>query len=195
MSAGVSRPSVLLHSCCAPCSTVALQRLGVDYSVTVFFYGPNIHPRAEYLLRLDDQRRLCRRLGFELIEGDYRPADWGRAVLACRDSPEGGLRCEACFRLRMQETARVARSRECDFFGVTLTVSRHKNSKVLLRIGREVAASNGVPYLEVDLKKKDGFNISVDLSRQYCLRRQDYCGCAISLSEAKARRKRREASR
>jgi predicted adenine nucleotide alpha hydrolase (AANH) superfamily ATPase len=181
-----------LHSCCAPCSTVALRRLAEEYAVTVFFYGPNIHPRSEFLLRLEDQRSLCRRLGFELIEGDYRPADWGRAILAYRDSPEGGLRCQACYRQRMLETARQARLRGCDYFGVTLTVSRHKNSKLLCKIGREVAESIGLPYLEVDLKKKDGFNISVDLSRKFGLRRQDYCGCSFSLSEARARRMRSE---
>jgi predicted adenine nucleotide alpha hydrolase (AANH) superfamily ATPase len=159
----------------------------------MFFYGPNIHPHGEYRLRLQDQRRLCQQSGVELIEGPYRPAEWGRAILPFRHLPEGSQRCHACYRLRMQETARVARDRGFDFFTVTLTVSRHKNSRVLAAIGQEVAGESGVGYLAEDFKKQDGYGVSVRCSRELDLRRQDYCGCSLSLSEARARRARREA--
>ena len=121
MRGGTTRPRLLLHACCAPCSTVPLERLSGEYDISVFFYGPNIHPAAEYRLRLLDQRRLCDQLGIELIEGPYRPANWGRAIVAFRDMPEGSERCEACYALRMEETARLARERKFDFFTVTLT--------------------------------------------------------------------------
>ncbi len=179
---------LLVHACCAPCSTVPLQRLAGRFEIALFFYGPNIHPRQEYLLRLNDQRRLCRLRGVELIEGPYRPAEWGRAILPYRHLPEGSQRCQACYGLRMEQTARVARQEGFGFFTVTLTVSRHKNSKVLARIGQEVAGRFGVEYLPEDFKKQDGYGLSVECSRELDLRRQDYCGCSLSLAEARARR-------
>jgi predicted adenine nucleotide alpha hydrolase (AANH) superfamily ATPase len=195
MSGGLERkPRLLLHSCCGPCSTVPLFRLQDRFDTRVFFYGPNIHPRAEYLLRLQGQRSVCEQLGIELIEGPYDPAAWGRAVQPYRSLPEGSLRCESCYRLRMAETARLARELEFDLFCVTLTVSRHKNSKVLERIGREVARAEGIAYLAEDFKKQDGYNQSVRRSRELGLRRQDYCGCSISRAEAQERRRRREAA-
>ena len=194
MSGGSEKPRLLLHSCCGPCSTVPLERLRDRYEVLVFFYGPNIHPQTEYLLRLEGQRNACARLGIELIEGPYHPAEWGRAVRRFRDLPEGSLRCESCYRLRMVETARLARERGFDLFSVTLTVSRHKNSKVLERIGSAVAQAEGIAYLAEDFKKKDGYNQSVCRSRDLGLRRQDYCGCSISRTEAQERRRRKEAA-
>ena len=134
------------------------------------------------------------RLGIELVEGPYQPAEWGRAVRPHRELPEGSIRCESCYRLRMVQTARLARERGLDLFSVTLTVSRHKNSKVLERIGREVAQAEGVAYLAEDFKKQDGYNQSVCLSRELGLRRQDYCGCSISRAEAQDRRRRKEAA-
>jgi len=184
---------LLVHACCAPCSTVPLQRLAGRYEIALFFYGPNIHPRGEYQLRLHDQRRLCQEKGVELIEGSYRPGDWGRAILPFRHLPEGSQRCQACYRLRMEQTARVAKESGFDLFSVTLTVSRHKNSKVLARIGQEVAQQHGVGYLAEDFKKQDGYGLSVSCSRELDLRRQDYCGCSLSLAEARARRLKREA--
>ena len=113
------RQRLLLHACCAPCATVPLERLADQFDITVFFYGPNIHPQEEYQLRLADQRRLCQNLGVELIEAAYRPAEWGRAILPFRTLAEGSARCQACFRLRMKATALLARKRfrrlHCDF--------------------------------------------------------------------------------
>jgi predicted adenine nucleotide alpha hydrolase (AANH) superfamily ATPase len=188
------KPRLLLHSCCGPCSTVPLERLRDGYDLTVFFYGPNIHPEEEYRLRLESQRTVCDQLGIELVEGPYRPAEWEEAVGPHRDLPEGSLRCESCYRLRMVQTARRAREAGFDFFSVTLTVSRHKNSKVLARIGREVAEAEGVAYLAEDFKKRDGYNQSVCRSRDLGLYRQDYCGCTLSRNEAQERRRRKEAA-
>ncbi len=193
MSTRRSKQRLLIHACCAPCSTVPLERLESEYDLAVLFYGPNIHPRAEYQLRLADQRKLCRQLGVELIETDYRPAEWGRSIAPFRKLPEGSQRCQACFQLRMEQTARIADQHGFDLFTVTLTVSRHKNSKVLERIGRQVAENFKVAYLAVDLKKENGYNISVQRSREFELRRQDYCGCSLSLSEAIKRRKKSRA--
>ena len=193
MSTRRSKQRLLIHACCAPCSTVPLERLESEYDLAVLFYGPNIHPRAEYQLRLADQRKLCRQLGVELIETDYRPAEWGRSIAPFRKLPEGSQRCQACFQLRMEQTARIADQHGFDLFTVTLTVSRHKNSKVLERIGRQVAENFKVAYLAVDLKKENGYNISVKRSREFELRRQDYCGCSLSLSEAIKRRKKSRA--
>jgi len=195
MSGGQEKkPRLLLHSCCGPCSTVPLERLRDDHDLTVYFYGPNIHPEKEYRERLEGQRKVCRNMEIELIEGPYRPAEWGRAIKVYRDLPEGSLRCESCYRLRMIQTARLARERGFDFFCVTLTVSRHKNSRVLERIGREVAQAEGIAYLAEDFKKRDGYNQSIRRSKELGLYRQDYCGCSISRSEALQRRRRREAA-
>jgi len=182
----------LLHACCAPCSTVPLQRL-TAYEISVFYYGPNIHPRAEYLWRLEEERRLCRQWGFPLIEAPYRPAEWGRAILPHRHLGEGSERCAACFRLRMGATARVARLQGFAAFAVTLTVSPHKNSRVITRIGSEVAEAEGVAYLAEDFKKQGGFASSLRWSTELALRRQDYCGCILSRQEARARRRPSEA--
>lgn len=174
------RPPLLLHACCAPCSTIPLERLRDHFQVTVFFYGPNIHPREEYQLRLADVERLCRHHGLELIQGAYRPSDWGRAVAPFRALPEGSQRCEACYRLRMTETARCARTGFFSCFTVTLTTARQKDSRLLARIGAEVAKAEGIEYLNQDFKKHAGFDLSLVRSRELGLRRQDYCGCTIS---------------
>ena len=186
-----TKPRLLLHACCAPCATVPLDRLSNRYDISVFCYGPNIHPLEEYQIRLKDLRRLCSQKRVELIEGVYRPSEWGRSILPYRNLPEGSQRCRACYRLRMDKTAEEARERLFDYFSVTLTVSRHKDSKVLASIGQEIAEKRGVTYLAEDLKKKDGYNLSVKMSHQLKLRRQDYCGCSISLEDARRRRRKK----
>jgi predicted adenine nucleotide alpha hydrolase (AANH) superfamily ATPase len=185
---------LLVHACCAPCSTVPLQRLADRYQISMFFYGPNIQPREEYRLRLEDQRRLCRQAGVELIESSYRPAEWGRAIRPFRNLPEGSQRCQACYRLRMERTAQVAKDAGFELFTVTLTVSRHKNSSILAAIGQEVAHRYQVEYLPEDFKKQNGYSLSVECSHELDLRRQDYCGCSLSRAEARARRRHREVS-
>lgn len=182
---------LLVHACCAPCSTVALERLRQQWRLAFFFYGPNIHPDAEYRLRLEEMRRFCRKQGVQLLEGEYRPADWGRAILPWRHLKEGSRRCQECFRLRMRRTAAEARQRGFAAFSVTLTVSRHKNSRLVIETGRQVAEESGVPFVDIDLKKRAGYERSLELSRQWGFYRQNYCGCSLSRSEALARRRRR----
>ncbi len=186
---------LLVHACCASCSTVPLQRLSERYDLGVFFYGPNIHPDSEYRRRLFDQRRLCESHGVRLYEGDYDPEAWERAVGPFRHQAENshGQRCQACYRLRMEQTSRLARREGFDLFTVTMSVSRHKDSKVLAEIGSEVAREHGLTYLPEDFSKRDGYALSVRHSEELGLYRQDFCGCVLSKTEAALRRMRRRA--
>jgi predicted adenine nucleotide alpha hydrolase (AANH) superfamily ATPase len=180
MSPPADKPRLLLHACCAPCSTVPLERLRGRYQVSLFFFGPNIHPRAEYLARLEEVRRFCLAANVPLIEGPYRPADWGRAVLPFRALPEGSERCAACFRLRLQATAREAKVRGLDAFSATLSIGRQKKSAQVAQAGRAASQAEGIAFHEEDFKKGGGFDRSVVLSKGLGLRRQEYCGCALS---------------
>lgn len=186
-----SRPRILVHACCAPCSTVPLERLGDGAGLGLFFYNPNIHPRAEYERRLSELERLCDLAEVELFEGAYEPEVWEREVGPFAHQAEGShtQRCQACYRLRMRATARAARARGFDRFCVTLTLSRHKDSEVLARIGEAVAAEQGVAYQHEDFKKRGGEALAARRSRQMGLYRQDYCGCRLSLAEAGRRRR------
>ena len=193
MAEVITKPKLLIHACCAPCSTVPLDRLSDDYDISFFFFGPNIHPYSEYNLRLEDQRKFCTKMGVHLIEGSYNKDTWDHAVLQYRDLPEGSMRCQSCFRMRMEETARVADEQAFDYFTVTMTVSRHKDSQVLNTIGQEVAGNFSAKYLAEDFKKQDGYGLSVRKSNELGLRRQNYCGCFLSKQEAELRRMKREA--
>ena len=166
MNLKVGRPSVLLHSCCGPCSTAVIERLLEDYNITVFFYNPNITEAEEYALRLDAQKTVIEKFNgggrfiidrIGLVEGAYRPDMFLCGVRGLEDEPEGGERCTVCFRLRLEETARRAKCGGYDFFATTLTVSPHKNYPLISQIGREIAESYGIGFLDMDFKKKAGF--------------------------------------
>jgi predicted adenine nucleotide alpha hydrolase (AANH) superfamily ATPase len=193
MSSAPARPRLLVHACCAPCACVPLERLVERYDLALVFDGLNIHPAAEAERRLADLRRLCGRCGVELIERDHQPALWERVVGPHAAEPESSHRprCQACYRLRMERTAALAHERGFDCFTMTLSLSRHKSSSVLAALGREVAAATGVAYLAEDFKKRDGYGLSLQRSRELGLYRQDYCGCRLSLDEARERRARR----
>ncbi len=193
MSPAPARSRLLVHACCAPCACVPLERLADRYELALVFDGLNIHPAAEAERRLADLRRLCGDRGLELIERDYQPALWERVVGPHAAEPESSHRprCQACYRLRMERTAALARERGCDCFSMTLSLSRHKSSAVLAAIGRAVAEQFGVAYLAEDFKKRDGYGLSLQRSRELDLYRQDYCGCRLSLDAARARRARR----
>ena len=189
MNLKLERPSVLLHSCCGPCSTAVIERLLEDYNITVFFYNPNITEQEEYELRLDAQRTVIDKFNggrrfiidrIGLIEGEYRPERFLCSVRGLEDEPEGGSRCTACFRMRLEETARRAKCGGYDFFATTLTVSPHKNYPLISHIGRETADSYGIGFLDMDFKKKAGFQRSIELSKEFGLYRQNYCGCRFS---------------
>ncbi len=175
------RPSLLLQSCCGPCSSYVLEYLTKYFDVTVFFYDPNIRPEAEYEKRLDTLKGLLSAMPMDhtpaLLEPGWRGEDFLRAARGLEREPEGGERCTACFRLRLGETARTAAEWGFDWFGTTLTVSPHKDAERINRIGEELAGEYGVKWLPSDFKKRDGYLRSIQLSKQYGLYRQDYCGC------------------
>ncbi len=180
-------PSLFLHSCCAPCSSYCLEYLLPYFRITVFYYNPNIAPSEEYEKRLAEQERLIALLapsaphGLELLAGDYRPEEYEAAVASLQQEPEGGARCTACFRLRLAETARLAAVQGFDYFATTLTVSPHKNAPLINEIGLAAGTQYGVRYLPSDFKKKNGYLRSIQLSKEYGLYRQNYCGCKYSI--------------
>lgn len=180
-------PTLLLHSCCAPCSSYVLEYLSQYFKITVLYYNPNIFPKEEYMYRIEEQRRLINSLPtkypIEFIATDYEPEAFYEISKGLEQEPEGGKRCEECFRLRLSYAAKIAKEAMFDFFTTTLSISPLKNSEVLNSIGEEISALYGVPHLTSDFKKRNGYKRSVELSKQYELYRQDYCGCIYSKLE------------
>ncbi|HHX56750.1 MAG TPA: epoxyqueuosine reductase QueH [Clostridiales bacterium] len=179
-----SVPTLLLHSCCAPCSSYVLEYLSEYFNIIILFYNPNIMPFDEYNRRLEEQKRLVSEMktrnSVEIIEGEYNIDDFLDVVKGLEDEPEGGARCEKCFRLRLNESAVFAKRLGADYFTTTLTVSPHKNSQIINAIGNEVSEKFGVEYLQSDFKKRNGYKRSIELAKQYDLYRQDYCGCVYT---------------
>lgn len=181
-------PRLLIHSCCAPCSSYVLEYLSQYFKITVFYYNPNITEREEYEKRVKEQQRLIRELPakhpIDFVEGTYEPQKFTTAVRGMEQIPEGGARCEVCFRMRLLETAKLAAGREFDYFTTTLTISPLKNAQLLNAIGDEIQQQiPGAHFLHSDFKKKNGYKRSVELSEIYHLYRQDYCGCIYSRQE------------
>ncbi len=188
------KKKLLLHSCCGPCSTAVLERLTDDYDVTVLYYNPNITEAEEYGHRLAEQKRFLKEreagdgIHVALIEGDYDPAVFFKAAEGLEKEPEGGKRCRKCFEFRLRETALYAAEHGFDCFDTTMSVSPYKNYKVICELGEALAAEYGVEFLAGNYKKKDGYHRSIELSREYGLYRQDYCGCLFSKIEAEEKR-------
>lgn len=184
----VEKPSLMLHSCCGPCSTAVIERLADEFNITVFFFNPCITEEAEYRKRKESQIQFIEAFNREnkgkyiirFKEGDYRPAEFFRLTEGMENEPEGGVRCKVCIRQRLEKTAETAMLSGCDYFGTTLTVSPHKNYKMISRVGNEIALKCGSSFLDRDFKKKDGFKRSIELSKKYELYRQNYCGCKYS---------------
>lgn len=184
----ISKPALLLHSCCGPCSTAVVERLVDEFDVTVFFYNPCITDEEEYKRRRESQLKFIEKFNEEKMgatkvlfdEGEYRPTEFFKAAEGFECEPEGGARCTVCFAQRLEKTAEAARMGGYDYFATTLTVSPHKNYKLISEIGRTIALRYGLSFLDRDFKKKDGFKRSIELSRKYNLYRQDYCGCEFS---------------
>ena len=179
------RPKLLLHSCCAPCSSYVLEYLCPHFEITVFFYNPNIHPAAEYEHRLSEQRRLVDIMrknypDLSLIEGEYDAERYFEESRGFESEPEGGKRCDRCFSLRLSETAKLALEKKFDYFATTLTVSPHKNAPLINEVGERMALDFGAVYLPSDFKKKGGYQRSIQLSKEYGLYRQNYCGCIFA---------------
>lgn len=175
-----ARRKLALHSCCAPCSSYVLEFLSEYFDVTVFFYNPNIHPQSEYEHRLSEQRRLCGLLNIPLVECVYDTQSFFDSVRGLEQEPEGGARCRKCFELRLDNTARLAKAAGFELFTATLTVSPHKNAGVINDAGLAAARRHKIEWLPCDFKKRGGYQRSIELSRQYELYRQHYCGCTFS---------------
>ena len=177
-------PSLLLHSCCAPCSSYVLEYLSPHFSIIDYYYNPNIAPEAEERRRAEELERLIGQMDLAhpvtFRKGNYDPESFLEAASGWEDEPEGGERCTRCFRLRLREAAEKAREWRCTFFTTTLTISPHKDAERINRIGEEIAKEYGVRFLPCDFKKRDGYKRSIELSKEYDLYRQSYCGCVFS---------------
>ena len=181
---------LFLHCCCAPCSSYVLEYLHSYFDITIFFYNPNITWEEEYKKRKEELKRYLQEVPFgsEILirDADYEPQRFIEIAKGHEEDPERGERCERCFRLRLEKTARKAKEGAFDYFCTTLSISPHKNAQLLMQVGEELGKQYGVVYLPSDFKKKNGYKRSIELSKQYQLYRQDYCGCVYS---AAARRK------
>ncbi len=187
---GETVPKLFLHSCCAPCSSYCLEYLCQYFEITVFYFNPNISEQAEYRKRVEEQKRLIAAYNEEgkghpisVVEGDYEPARFYEVAKGYEQCPEGGERCFRCFELRLRETAVRAKKGAYDYFATTLTISPLKNANKLNEIGQALSEEYGISWLPSDFKKKNGYKRSIELSAQYDLYRQDYCGCAFSKAE------------
>ena len=177
-------PKLLLHACCAPCSSYCLEYLSQFFEITVLYYNPNISPREEYERRTAELERLAGEMAFahpvKVIAGEYEPEKFYEAVRGLEKEPEGGERCTVCFRLRLSEALRAAEELGCDYVTTTLTISPLKDAPRLNAIGEELCSQSKVAWLPSDFKKKGGYQRSIVLSREHELYRQDYCGCVFS---------------
>ena len=182
-------PSLLIHSCCAPCSSYVLEYLSEYFKITIFYYNPNIYPESEYTKRILEQQKLIRDMKFRypvsFLAGKYDKEKFYEMAAGMEDLKEGGTRCMKCYELRLTETARQAVAGEFDYFTTTLSISPMKNAQKLNEIGVRVGEEYGVKYLVSDFKKKNGYKRSIELSKEYGLYRQDYCGCEFSMRQAR----------
>jgi predicted adenine nucleotide alpha hydrolase (AANH) superfamily ATPase len=182
---GERRPRVLLHVCCGPCSSAVLEYLTKHFELTLLWYNPNIYPESEFEKRRETLQKLVRDMGLSdrvnILLEPWRSEDYAARVVGLENEPEGGRRCTECFRLRLEETAKLAAERGFDYFCTTLTLSRHKDAVRINTLAEEIAAKTGARWLPSDFKKHDGENRSIELCEQYNVYRQLYCGCEYSL--------------
>ena len=183
------KPGLLLHSCCAPCSTYVLEYLSGFFNVSILYYNPNIYPESEYYFRKEEQKKLIEnmalieKVGF--IPISYENEKFYEAIKGLENEPEGGERCEKCFEIRLKKAAEIAKEYNLEYFTTTLTISPHKNAEVLNRIGNDIGEKYNIKYLLSDFKKREGYKRSIELSKNYNLYRQDYCGCVFSKNNHK----------
>ncbi len=184
------RPSLLVHSCCAPCSSYVLEYLSEFFDITVLYYNPNISPFEEYTLRKNEQIRLINEKAWKnpvkFLDCDWENEKFEQIAIGMETEKEGGKRCHACFNLRLEKTAQCAKENNFDYFVTTLSISPLKNAEVLNKIGEALSEKYGVKYLPSDFKKREGYKRSIELSKEFNLYRQNFCGCKFSkgLSEA-----------
>lgn len=186
-----ARPSLLLHACCAPCSSYVLEYLSQYFDITLYYHNPNIYPEEEFTFRLSELERFVKEVGYPInvTFPEYDANEFFSAVRGMENLPEGGERCRVCYELRLRRTAQTAKDCGFDYFTTTLSISPYKNAQWLNEIGAELEREFGVKYLYSDFKKKNGYKRSIELSSQYGLYRQDYCGCVYSKAEADRRKK------
>lgn len=177
-----TKPKLLLHVCCAPCSSYVLTYLSNYFDITVLYYNPNISPYEEYEKRLNEEKRLIKELdkNIKIMECTYDNQAFENIAKGLEQVKEGGIRCYKCYTLRLEETAKLAKEHQFDYFTTTLTISPLKNSQVLNKIGKELSEKYDIKYLYSDFKKKEGYKTSIILSKKYNLYRQNYCGCKYS---------------
>lgn len=193
-------PTLFLHSCCAPCSSYVLEYLSEYFSITVFYYNPNIYPDEEYYKRVEEQKQFIRRFNennrnfhkISFVEGNYDKDKFYEMAKGLEQIPEGGERCFGCYELRLREAAEYAKELGMDYFTTTLSISPMKNAEKLNEIGEKLAKEYGIQYLTSDFKKKNGYKRSTELSREYGMYRQDYCGCVFSLREREQQKQERQ---
>lgn len=172
---------LLLHSCCAPCSSAVLERLAENFDITIYYYNPNIDTKLEFMRRQEELEKLhALNINFDVVTEKYKPNEYDKAIKGKEDLGEGSKRCYECYKLRLNKTARYAAEHGYDCFSTTLSISPYKNARWLSEIGQEVAKLYKVSYLDEDFKKKDGYKRSLELSKKLGLYRQDYCGCKYS---------------
>lgn len=177
------KPSLLLHACCAPCSSAVVEYLSEFFDITMYFYNPNIYPESEFIFRLDELKRLLPEMGLNeigVVAAEYNNSEFESIVQGLEDIPEGGARCAKCYRLRLEHSVDYAAQHGYDYVTTTLSVSPHKNTAWLNDIGTELGDKYGIKYLLSDFKKREGYKRSCTLSQQYNLYRQNYCGCVYS---------------
>jgi len=173
---------ILVHSCCAPCSSSVFERLSEKYThLSGFFYNPNIYPESEYKRRLDEYVKFAEIMNYKIFVLEDPVEVWDKSVKGFENEPERGKRCEDCFRLRLEKTALFALDNDYNLFTTVLTVSPHKDAAVINKIGIETAHKYGIDFLEADFKKQDGYKRSLEISKEYGLYRQSYCGCKYSI--------------
>ncbi|WMJ79870.1 epoxyqueuosine reductase QueH [Clostridium sp. MB40-C1] len=177
-------PSLLLHSCCAPCSSYVLEYLSEFFNITIFYYNPNIHPENEYRKRVQEQKEFISQLPtktkINFIEGNYNTQEFFNITKGLEEEREGGTRCFKCYELRLREAAKKAKELNFDYFTTVLSISPHKNSEKINEIGEKLAEEFNIKFLNSDFKKKNGYKRSIELSKEYNLYRQNYCGCVYS---------------
>lgn len=186
------KPKLLLHICCAPCSTHVVDELRVDFDIMGYFYNPNIHPESEYRHREEEMKRYAKQIGVDLICAEYDDSRWFEIVKGMESVPEGGERCFLCYRIRTEKAAQYAKKHGYQVITTTLSISPHKNAEKINEIGLELAELYGLQWYEADFKKRGGFDKSIRMSKEARLYRQSYCGCIYSQRETAGRRKRKK---
>ena len=185
------KPKLLMQVCCAPCSTTVMYRIKDDFDIDMYYYNPMIYPASELLKRTREVAKLSKRMGLEanliVPENDIR--DFYDIAKIRKETPEGGMACYACYKLRLEETAKYAKEKNYDYFCTTLSISSYKNSKWINEIGKDLEEKYKIKYLYSDFKKRNGYKMSIDLSKKYDLYRQSYCGCVFSYNEIKEYKK------